>query len=82
MDGNILPLAEDFPAPDRAQWLALVEKTLKGGSPEDLVTPTADGIGIRPLYRSEDAAPVARDLRRHDADRPWDLPKSFAIAQG
>ena len=51
MDGNILPLAEDFSGPDRrAEWLALVEKTLKGGSPDDLVTATADGIGIRPLY--------------------------------
>lgn len=73
MDGNILPLAEDFPAPDRAEWLALVEKTLKGGSPEDIVTRTADGIEIRPLYRVEDAVEAARDLRARDADRPWDL---------
>jgi len=29
-DGTILPLAEDFPAPDRAEWMALVEKALKG----------------------------------------------------
>jgi len=25
-DGTILPLAEDFPAPDRAEWLALFNK--------------------------------------------------------
>lgn len=74
MDGTILPLAEDFSAPDRAEWLALVEKTLKGGAPDDLVTRTADGLAIQPLYRSEDAPETAvRDLRARDADRPWDL---------
>jgi methylmalonyl-CoA mutase len=74
LDGNILPLAEDFPAPTRADWLVLVEKTLKGGSPEDLVSRTADGIAIQPLYHAEDAPEsVVRDLRPHDAERPWDL---------
>ena len=34
MDDKIVPLAEDFPAPDRADWLTLVDKTLKGGSPD------------------------------------------------
>jgi methylmalonyl-CoA mutase len=71
LDGTILPLADDFPAPDRADWLKLVEKTLKGGSPDDLVTRTADGLAIQPLY--QDAPATARDLRPRDADRPWDL---------
>lgn len=73
MDGTILPLGEDFPAPDRAAWLALVEKTLKGGSPDDLISRTADGIAIRPLYLPEDAVETVRDLRPRDAERPWDL---------
>lgn len=73
MDGNILSLAEDFPAPDRAEWLALVEKTLKGASPESLISRTADGIEVRPLYRADDAVTTVRDLRARDAERPWDL---------
>jgi methylmalonyl-CoA mutase len=67
-------LAEDFGPPDRAQWLALVEKTLKGQAFDDaLVTRTADGVAIRPLYTVEDGVAVARDLRGRDPDRPWDL---------
>lgn len=74
MDGNILPLADDFPAPDRAEWLALVEKTLKGGSLEDLVSRTSDGLAIKPLYGPDDApGATVRDLRVHDAERPWDV---------
>lgn len=72
-DGTILPLAEDFPAPDRAEWLALVEKALKGGTFESLTSRTADGIKIKPLYRPEDAVNAARDLRPHDPERAWDL---------
>jgi len=71
LDGTILPLAEDFPSQDRADWLALVEKTLKGGSLDSLVSRTADGLAIRPLYR--EAVGTVRDLRPRDADRPWDI---------
>ena len=74
MTEAITLLAEDFGPPDRAQWLALVEKTLKGQSFDDaLVTRTADGVAIRPLYTVEDGVVVARDLRARDSDRPWDL---------
>ena len=74
MTQAITPLAEDFGPPDRSQWLALVEKTLKGQAFEDaLVSKTADGIAIRPLYTAEDRVAVVRDLRARDADRPWDL---------
>ncbi len=72
MDGAI-PLAEDFPGDGREAWLALVDKTLKGGSPDDLITRTADGLAVKALYRPEDAAQTARDLRPRDANRPWDL---------
>ncbi len=68
------PLAEDFGAPDRAKWMALVEKALKGQAfDEALITPTPDGIAIRPLYTAQDSVMVARDLRARDAERPWDL---------
>jgi methylmalonyl-CoA mutase len=69
-----LPLAEDFEAPSRADWMALVEKTLKGESFETaLASSTAGGLPIRPLYVEGDAQPLGRDLSVRDADRPWDL---------
>ena len=52
-----LKLAGEFPAATRDQWLALVDKVLKG-APFDkkLVTTTADGIAIQPLYTAADVA--------------------------
>ncbi|MFZ5667919.1 MAG: methylmalonyl-CoA mutase family protein [Pseudomonadota bacterium] len=67
----MLPLADDFPAPSRETWLALVEKTLKGDRFEDaLVTRTPDGVAIEPLYT--DAPAVFRNLAPRDPARPWD----------
>jgi methylmalonyl-CoA mutase len=48
-------LAGDFPQLDEARWRALVDKVLKGADFERrLVTTTADGIRIRPLYTAAD----------------------------
>ncbi|WP_295557133.1 methylmalonyl-CoA mutase family protein [uncultured Hyphomicrobium sp.] len=45
------PLASDFEAATRAQWLALVDKAIKGADFEKkLVTRNADGIRIDPIY--------------------------------
>ncbi|MBI5941540.1 MAG: methylmalonyl-CoA mutase [Caulobacterales bacterium] len=72
MSGPTHPLADDFAPPSRADWLALVEKTLKGETFEDaLVRHTADGIDIAPLYTNAPA--TVRDLAPRDAARPWDL---------
>ena len=56
-----LALATEFPAATREQWLKLVELVLKGATFEDkLVTRTADGLAIKPLYpRSSAAKPIA-----------------------
>ena len=80
MVGTILPLASDFGAPTREQWLALVEKTLKGQTFEDaLVKRTGGGVALQPLYTAEDApAAAARDLSPRDAVRPWDLRTTVA----
>jgi methylmalonyl-CoA mutase len=53
--------AADFPQANRAQWLKLVEKVLKGASFDSkLVARTYDGLRIEPLYaRAADAKPVA-----------------------
>ncbi len=58
MGEAVFPLAEGFPVADRAAWLSLVEKTLKGASYEaTLVSHTADGIRIEPLYSGAAADP-------------------------
>ena len=55
-----LPLAAEFPATDRAEWLRLVEKALKDRPFEKLISRTYDGIAVEPLYaRAMGAAPVA-----------------------
>ncbi|HXQ16552.1 MAG TPA: methylmalonyl-CoA mutase family protein [Caulobacteraceae bacterium] len=54
---DILPLAAGFPAPDRAAWLALVEKTLKGAPLQSLTRRTLDGLPIEALYEAGVSAP-------------------------
>jgi methylmalonyl-CoA mutase len=80
VDGTILPLASDFEAPTRAQWLSLVEKTLKGQTYEDaLIKHTGGRVALQPLYTAEDAPPATvRDLSPRDATRPWDLRTTVA----
>ncbi len=45
-----LPLAQDFPRAEEADWKALVEKALKGAPFASLRSETYDGIVIEPLY--------------------------------
>ena len=53
------PLADLFPPATRERWLGLVDGVLKGGDFEKrLVSKTADGIRIEPLY--DPASPVAK----------------------
>ena len=61
------PLADLFPPATRERWLGLVDGVLKGAEFEKrLVSKTADGIRIEPLYDA--AAPVAQPVR---APGPW-----------
>ena len=53
-------LAADFPTARREDWLALVEKALKGAPFERLQSKTYDGLTIEPLYaRAAQAQPIA-----------------------
>ena len=53
-------LAEGFETPSRDEWTALVEKVLKGADFEKrLVSKTADGLRIEPLYTPAEALPAA-----------------------
>jgi methylmalonyl-CoA mutase len=51
------PLLAEFPAPTFEDWRKLVEAELKG-APFDkrMLTPTYEGITLRPIYRREDIA--------------------------
>ena len=80
-----LAMMEGFSAPERAQWLALVEKALKGADFERrLVARTADDLRIRPLYTRGDApagvgeqrpgtAPFLRGATAGGVSPPWDI---------
>jgi methylmalonyl-CoA mutase len=48
------PLADGFPPASREAWLALVQRSLKGAAFETLVSRTADGLEIQPLYAPGD----------------------------
>ena len=44
-------LAAAFEAPDESEWLALVDKTLRGRPIDTIVTTRRDGIEVGPLYQ-------------------------------
>ncbi len=88
---NDSPLASGFPRPSEQDWLALVEKALKGGDFERrLVSRTADGLKIRPLYTRADtiagqemslpgAEPYVRGFRPAEG-AAWDIRQISASA--
>ncbi len=76
-----IPLADGFPIATRADWLALVAKTLKGAGVETLATRTTDGLEVRPLYTAEDGAaalPFAPAPR--GGERGWDVRAQVAAS--
>ncbi len=57
MSDGAINFAADFPPATRAQWLAAVDKALKGASFEKrLVTRLYEGIAVQPLYSADDWA--------------------------
>jgi len=57
-DGDIALIPEFEPA-TREAWLALVEKVLRGGRIEGLVSRTAEGLSVEPLYTRSELAGAA-----------------------
>ncbi len=72
---DLTPLAADFPAPSREAWIALVEKTLKGGSLESLTRRSYDGSPTEALYTASPLQPdtVRFDLVRSQGEGRWDV---------
>ena len=54
----IVPLAEGFEPPSREDWLALVERTLKGAPVASLTRRTIEGLAIEPLYEAAEGSSV------------------------
>jgi methylmalonyl-CoA mutase len=75
MTKDDLALAAEFPAATREQWLALVDKALKGAPFEKkLVNKTYDGLRIEPLYpRRSDATPLAGRDAAATGPIPWQI---------
>ncbi|MFN4025334.1 MAG: methylmalonyl-CoA mutase family protein [Hyphomonas sp.] len=90
MADDILPFSSAFPEATEADWLSAVEKALKGKGVETLTRKTADGIGIRALYRESDFAAAEDPLgmpgeapflrgktAAPDKWLPWDIRQLF-----
>src|SRR5262245_8243201 len=74
-DPKELKLAAEFPAATREQWLALVERVLKGRPL--LAACSADGIAIEPLYaRARESALIAARQGRWQVMARVDHPDS------
>ena len=93
MADDILPLSSSFPESTEADWMASVEKALKGRGLEAITRTTADGLKIRPLYRESDfpaaenplgtpgAAPYLRGATAAPNPwLPWDIRQAFTNA--
>lgn len=68
-------MAAEFELPKREAWLKLVEKALKGGDFEKrLVSRTADGVAIQPLYtRAEETKDATAAGRTGWFPGGWDV---------
>lgn len=74
MSSPVTPLADGFSAATRAEWLALVAKTLKGAGPESLERQTADGLPVAPLYTAENRlTPLRLTPGSRSSERGWDV---------
>lgn len=69
-DSN-LPLSQGFDGRDEAAWRTAIERVLKGGDfAKRLVSKTADGIALQPLYMQ---APGKAPVSSARAGQPWRL---------
>ena len=65
-------------------WMALIERTLRGGVLADLTSKTRDGIEIRPLYTQRPARPAAARTGVDPARsaRGWDVRTRHRVLAG
>ena len=72
------------PPADAEDWMALIERTLRGGDLADLTSKTRDGIEIRPLYTQRPARPAAARTAVDPARsaRGWDVRTRHRVLAG
>lgn len=73
-------MVEDWPPTDVDEWMALVERTLRGRDVADLTSTTRDGIEIQPLYTDGPArlaAMAATALQRFESG--WDIRTQHSV---
>jgi len=92
MNAHEVKLAADFEAASREQWLALVDKAIKGADFEKkLVSKTEDGLRVEPIYVRGDAlpasdgempgvAPFTRGTRAKVAGLGWEIRQAIGVA--
>ncbi len=62
----------DFPKPDDNVWEAEIVQSLKGKTPESLVTSTYEGIQARPIYNYADVSGIIGKACRYPGVYPFD----------
>jgi methylmalonyl-CoA mutase len=67
---EIFPLASEFPAASRDDWLKLVTAALKGGPFEKLTSRSYDNLRIEPLYGRD---PTAASIPGRAPGAPWQV---------
>lgn len=74
MASPVIPLSDGFTPASRADWLALVAKTLKGQGADSLVARTTDDLPVQPLYTADDSPPpLAFIPAPRDGETGWDI---------
>ena len=65
---DALRITDTFPGFSRDEWVAAVEKALKGKPVSRLTTKTVDGLEVEPMYhRAKGKEPLAM----REANTPW-----------
>ena len=72
----------DLPSTADDDWMALVERTLRGGDLAELTSTTRDGIEIRPLYTDGPARPEAARaaVAPERTEKGWDVRTRHIVA--
>ena len=74
MGDTVISLAADFPTSSREAWLGLAVRTLKGAGLESLVSRSADGLALQPLYARDDSTtPAAFTPAPRGGEGSWDI---------
>jgi methylmalonyl-CoA mutase len=69
-------LFKDFKVPTSQDWLAKIDKDLKGKALNQFINPTRDGIKVQPVYFAEGFQPKRQPLKEHPK---WDVVQEILV---